>query len=73
MFRLSGPSQQQDLVHEFALHDGVVALATGSDDQPALTVETADTHTAIWDVRSTVGIFDDQATEVPDSGEGESA
>lgn len=72
-FRLSGTAQQQDLLHEFGLHDGVVVHASGSDDQPLLTVETADTHASIWDVRSTVGIFDDQAVEVPEHAEGESA
>jgi len=72
-FRLSGESHQQNLLHEFALHDAVTAHATGSADQPLLTVETSDTHDAIWDARTTVQIFDEHAVEVPDPAEDESA
>jgi hypothetical protein len=64
-FTLSGETQQEDLLREFALHDGVVAHASGSADQPLLTVQTNDIHAAIWDVRATVGIFDEGAVEVP--------
>ena len=61
-FKLSGTSQLQDLLNEFALHEGVVASAPG--DGLVLTVETDDSTPAIWDVRATVGMFDDQAVEV---------
>jgi hypothetical protein len=63
-FRLSGTSQQQDLLHEFALHDGVVARQTDIDGQTLLTVETSGAHPSVWDIRSTVGLFDDHAVEV---------
>jgi hypothetical protein len=72
-FRLSGTSQQQDLLHEFELHEGVAAQAIGSDDQSFLIVETSDTQAALWEVRSTVGLFDDAAVEVPDPADNKSA
>lgn len=72
-FRLSGPAPLPDLLREFALHKGVVTHTTGSSDQPLLTVETGDTQAAIWDVRTTIGIFDDRAVEVPNQADGRSA
>jgi len=63
-FRLSDPGVQRDLLHEFSLHDGVVAHAVGSEGEPAIAVETRDSHDALWDVRATVGMFDDLAKEV---------
>jgi hypothetical protein len=64
-FRLSGESRQSDLAHEFELHEGVVTRASDADGQAVLIVETDDTEAAIWDIRATVGIFDEQAVEVP--------
>jgi hypothetical protein len=63
-FRLSGPDVQRDLIHEFALHHQVVACPVDSDEAPTITVETVDAPTALWDVRATVGMFDDHAKEV---------
>lgn len=61
-FKLSDTSQMPDLLREFALHDDVVARA--DRDGVVLTVETGDSTPAMWDVRATVGMFDDQAVEV---------
>ena len=63
-FRLSGSDVQRDLVHEFALHHDVVVSANGTDGAPMITVETASTPVALWDVRATVGMFDDDAQEI---------
>jgi hypothetical protein len=63
-FRLSGPDVQRDLIHEFALHPQVTASAVDSDGAPTIMVETLDAPTALWDVRATVGMFDDHAKEV---------
>jgi hypothetical protein len=54
---------QEDLLQEFALHDGVVASADEVDGAPAVRVETQDAVDALWDVRATVGMFDDKARE----------
>jgi hypothetical protein len=64
-FRLSGESRQSDLAREFELHEGVATRASESDGQVVLIVETDDSDAAIWDVRATVGIFDEQAVELP--------
>lgn len=63
-FRLSGAAHQQDLLHEFGLHDGVVVRQAEIDGQRLLTVETNGAHPSLWDVRATVGLFDDRAVEV---------
>jgi hypothetical protein len=63
-FALSGIPQQQNLLHELALHDGVVADAIDSVDHVLLRVEIDDSHQSVWDVRSTVSEFDDRAVEV---------
>ena len=63
-FRLSGHDVQRDLIHEFALHHQVTACAADSDGAPTIMVETIDAPTALWDVRATVGMFDDHAKEV---------
>jgi hypothetical protein len=63
-FRLSGAAHQQDLLHEFGLHDDVVVWQTDTDGQRLLTVETNGAHPSLWDVRATVGLFDDRAVEV---------
>ena len=63
-FRLSGHDVQRDLIHEFALHHQVTASAVDSDGPPTIVVETIDAPTALWDVRATVGMFDDHAKEV---------
>lgn len=63
-FRLSGPDVQRDLIHEFALHHEVVASAVCADGAPTIAVETHDAPAALWDIRATVGMFDDHAEEV---------
>jgi hypothetical protein len=63
VFVLSDPRVQTDLLHEFTLHDGVVASADQVDGAPAIRVEAQDAVGALWDVRATVGMFDDQARE----------
>lgn len=72
-FRLSGESSQRDLLREFELHDGVVTRADDFDGRSMLIVETDDSDAAIWEVRTTVGIFDDQAVEVPAAIDGTTA
>lgn len=69
-FRLSGASQQQDLLQEFTLHDGVVARRA-DDDGPMLLVETDGRQHSIWHVRATVGLYDDRAVEVSVRGGGQ--
>jgi hypothetical protein len=64
IFRLSGPDIQRDLLHEFALHHNVTVSAVESDGIPAIAVDTSDAPSALWDVRATVGMFDDDAEEV---------
>jgi hypothetical protein len=66
MFALSDPSIVDDLLHEFTLHAGVIATSVGADDGPLLRVETVSSTAALWDVRATVGMFDDGAREVVD-------
>lgn len=66
-FRLSGPLVQQNLLHEFSLHHDVVALPDEIDGVPTLRVETSSAAGAVWDVRATVGIFDDDAVEIKDA------
>ncbi|WP_332664549.1 hypothetical protein [Aeromicrobium sp.] len=63
-FRLSGDAVQRDLLHEFALHHDVIVSAVDSDGAPTIAVETLDAPAALWDVRATVGMFDDHAQEV---------
>ncbi|MBD8608702.1 hypothetical protein IFT73_17745 [Aeromicrobium sp. CFBP 8757] len=68
VFTLSDPRAQVDLLHEFTLHDGVVATAADIDGSPAIRVETHDSVSTVWDVRATVGMFDDRAREQQDQG-----
>jgi len=63
VFTLSDPRAQVDLLHEFTLHDGVVATADEIDGSPAIRIETHDSVSTAWDVRATVGMFDDRARE----------
>ena len=63
-FRLSGHHILRDLLHEFALHHNVIVSTDDSDHVPTITVETLDAPAALWDVRATVGMFDDHALEV---------
>ena len=63
-FRLSGHHILRDLLHEFALHHNVMVSSIESDHAPTIAVETLDAPAALWDVRATVGMFDDQALEV---------
>lgn len=62
-FRLSGHDVLRDLIHEFTLHHQVIASAV-DDGGPTIAVETLDAPAALWDVRATVGMFDDHAKEV---------
>ncbi|MET0821528.1 MAG: hypothetical protein ABWY58_11220 [Aeromicrobium sp.] len=63
VFTLSDPRVQVDLLHEFALHDGVVATCDVVDGAPAIRVVTQDAVSTLWDIRATVGMFDDRARE----------
>lgn len=63
-FRLSGHHILRDLLHEFALHHNVIVSSIESDRAPTIAVETLDAPAALWDVRATVGMFDDNALEV---------
>jgi len=63
-FRLSGADIQRDLLHEFALHHDVVASALDGDGTAKIAVQTINSPAALWDVRATVGIFDDGAEEL---------
>ena len=63
-FRLSGPDVQRDLLHEFTLHPGVTAWSVDEEGVPTIAVETRSAPAALWDVRATVGMFDDGAEEV---------
>ncbi|MET0766343.1 MAG: hypothetical protein ABWY50_01740 [Aeromicrobium sp.] len=60
-FSLSGPEVQQNLLHEFSLHHDVAASAR---DDCVILVETSDLPAAVWEVRATIGMFDDRATEI---------
>jgi len=66
VFRLSGPQAQQDLLREFSLHHDVAAVADHIDGSPVVRVETTDSASAVWDVRATIGMYDDAATELKD-------
>ena len=68
MFTLSDPRAQADLLHEFSLHDGVRAALDEIDGSPVLRVETHDSISTVWDVRATVGMFDDRARELDVQG-----
>ena len=63
-FRLSGHHILRDLLHEFALHHDVIASAIDAGGAPTIAVETRDAPAALWDVRATVGMFDDDAREL---------
>ncbi|KAA1395832.1 hypothetical protein [Aeromicrobium ginsengisoli] len=63
-FRLSGPDIQRDLLHEFALHHDVIACALDGDGTAKISVQTSNAPAALWDVRATVGMFDDAAEEL---------
>lgn len=63
-FALSGPESQSDLLREFAMHDGVEVRSGSAGGLPVIEVDTFDTVTTAWDVRATVGMFDDAATEI---------
>jgi hypothetical protein len=62
VFALSGPRIQQDLLQEFSLHHDVTAAAEAGANM--IRVETSDAAGAVWDVRATIGMFDDRATEI---------
>jgi hypothetical protein len=65
-FTLSGSQVQQDLLQEFALHHDVDASAADRGDVHVIRVETSDAPGAMWEVRATVGMFDDRAAELTD-------
>ncbi len=62
-FRLSGHHILRDLLHEFALHHNVIVTSV-EHPVPTIAVQTLDAPAALWDVRATVGMFDDDALEV---------
>jgi hypothetical protein len=62
-FTLCATDYVADLLHEFSLHDDVHATVDASGESYLLTVDVPDTTSAIWDVRATVGMFDDAAVE----------
>jgi hypothetical protein len=63
-FRLSGHDVRRDLIQEFSLHREAMVSAVDADGTPTIAVETLDAPAALWDVRATVGMFDDHAEEV---------
>jgi hypothetical protein len=63
VFTLSDLRAQTDLLREFAVHDHIVAVAVEIDGHPAIRVEAHDSVGSLWDVRATVGMFDDGARE----------
>ncbi len=63
VFILSDPRAQADLLHEFSLHDGVDASPVSIGPDPAIRVETYDSTSTVWDIRATIGMFDDRARE----------
>lgn len=46
------------------MHDGVEIRPAVQAGAPVIEVETFDTVTTAWDVRATVGMFDDAAVEL---------
>lgn len=64
VFTLSDPRAQDSLLHEFTLHDGIAVAADEIDGTPAIRVEAPDSISALWDVRATVGMYDDRAREL---------
>jgi succinate dehydrogenase/fumarate reductase flavoprotein subunit len=64
VFTVGGPQIQQDLLNEFSLHHDVVATGDERNDAYLLRVETSDAAGAVWEVRATIGMFDDNATEI---------
>lgn len=64
IFRLSHPDVERDLLHEFALHGDVTASAVERGGTPTIAVDAPDAPATLWDVRATVGMFDDRAEEV---------
>ena len=68
VFRLSSARIQEDLLREFSLHPGVDASPHVVDGAPTVTVEVSDAASAVLDVRATVGMFDDRASEVEGQG-----
>ena len=67
LFRLSNATVQLDLISEFSRHVDVVATPSIGEGRPSLRVETNGSSKAAWDVRATVGMFDDNAIEVSPS------
>jgi hypothetical protein len=65
-FTISRPQLHADLLREFSLHEGVEARVEDVDGHLLLLVETNDSAGAMWDVRATIGMFDDRAVEVED-------
>lgn len=61
-FAVSDTSSLQDLLHEFALHSEVAATAI--DGSLTIAVETDNRPASLWEVRATVGMFDDRAQEI---------
>jgi hypothetical protein len=63
VFRLSTPEAQRHLVRELSFHQDVVVRTVDSDEGPVIAVETAG-DASTWEVRATVGAFDESAVEI---------
>ena len=66
MFLLSEVHVQHDLLREFSLHDDVAAVALEIYGRPAVSADVSTVAGAMWEVRATVGMFDDGASELLD-------
>ncbi|NRQ49162.1 hypothetical protein [Aeromicrobium stalagmiti] len=64
VFSLSSSQAQRDLLHEFSLHRDLDATGEVTAGLPTIQVVVGDVATRVWEVRATVGMFDDAATEV---------
>lgn len=62
-FRLSTGEAQQHLVQELSLHHGVTVRAVEADDPHVIVVE-AVSDASTWEIRATVGAFDEKAVEL---------
>jgi hypothetical protein len=63
VFRLSAVEAQQHLLQELSLHQGVVVRPLGPAEPPVIVVE-LDSAASSWEIRATVGAFDEKAIEM---------
>jgi hypothetical protein len=63
VFRLSAVEAQQHLLQELSLHQGVVVRPLDSAEPPVIVVE-LDSAASSWEIRATVGAFDEKAIEM---------